>query len=54
MDAMRRHPSFQSRLHSAVLGERGDGRGPMSSLVRELRVCRDDTVLEFPSRDRIC
>ena len=48
MDAMRRHPSFQSRLHSAVLGE-GSG-----AVVRELRVCRGKTVLEFPSRDRIC
>ena len=60
MDAMRRHPSFQSRLHSAVLGERGDGngangsKGSKGSIVRELRVCRGDTVLEFPSRDRIC
>ena len=61
MDAMRRHPSFQSRLHSAVLGERGDGNGANGSkgslvreVVRELRVCRGDTVLEFPSRDRIC
>jgi len=57
MDAMRRHPSFQSRLHSAVLGERGVGRGAngsKGSLVRELRVCRGETVLEFPSRDRIC
>jgi hypothetical protein len=48
MDAMRRHPSFQSRLHSAVLGE-GSG-----AVVRELRVCRGETVLEFRSRDRIC
>jgi hypothetical protein len=57
MDAMRRHPSFQSRLHSAVLGERGDGTGAngvKGGFVRELRVCRDETVLEFPSRDRIC
>jgi hypothetical protein len=56
VDAMRRHPSFQSRLHSAVLGGRGDGNGAngsKGSLVRELRVCRSDTVLEFPSRDRI-
>ncbi len=50
MDAMRRHPSFQSRLHSAVLGE---GAGPKVGVVRELRVCRSETVLEFPSRDRI-
>ncbi len=57
MDAMRRHPSFQSRLHSAVLGERGDAKGAngaKGAFVRELRVCRSDTVLEFPSRDRIC
>jgi hypothetical protein len=47
MDAMRRHPSFQSRLHRAVLGEAS------GAVVRELRVCRGDTVLEFPSRDRI-
>ncbi|MGO9152461.1 hypothetical protein [Mycobacterium sp.] len=54
---MRRHPSFQSRLHSAVLGERGDAKGAngaKGAFVRELRVCRSDTVLEFPSRDRIC
>jgi hypothetical protein len=51
MDAMRRHPSFQSRLHSAVLGE---GSGAKVGVVRELRVCRGETVLEFPSRDRIC
>ena len=57
MDAMRRHPSFQSRLHTAVLRERGDGKGvngAKGGFVRELRVCRDETVLEFPSRDRIC
>ncbi|ORV39995.1 hypothetical protein AWC00_17510 [Mycobacterium conspicuum] len=46
--AMRRHPSYQSRLHRAVLGE--DGKGAM---VRELRVLRGTTVLEFPARDRI-
>lgn len=51
MDAMRRHPSFQSRLHRAVLGE---GSGAKVGVVRELRVCRGETVLEFPSRDRIC
>ncbi len=45
---MRRHPSYQSRLHRAVLGE--DGKGAM---VRELRVLRGTTVLEFPARDRI-
>jgi hypothetical protein len=50
-DAMRRHPSFQSRLHSAVLGE---GSGAKVGVVRELRVSRGETVLEFPSRDRIC
>jgi hypothetical protein len=50
MAAMRRHPSYQSRLHSAVLGERGDGKGAM---VRELRSVRGNTVLEFPARDRI-
>jgi hypothetical protein len=37
MDAMRRHPSFQSRLHSVVLGE---GDGTKGALVREFRVCR--------------
>jgi len=47
MDAMRRHPSFQSRLHSAVLGE-GSG-----AVVRELHVCRGDTVLEFKPRGHI-
>jgi hypothetical protein len=50
MAAMRRHPSFQSRLHTAVLGERADGKGAM---VRELRPRRTDTVIEFPARDRI-
>jgi hypothetical protein len=49
MAAMRRHPSYQSRLHSAVLGERGDGKG---TFVRELPVRRGNTVLEFPARDR--
>jgi hypothetical protein len=51
MDAMRRHPSFQSRLHSAVLGE---GSGAKVGVVRDLHVCRGETVLKFPSRDRIC
>jgi len=50
MAAMRRHPSYQSRLHSAVLGERADGKG---SMVRDLRARRTSAVLEFPARDRI-
>jgi hypothetical protein len=46
MEAMRRHPSFQSRLHTAVLGK---GIG----VVPELRVCRGEMVLDFPPRNHI-
>lgn len=56
MDAMRRHPSFQSRLHGAVLGERSDANcanGPKGTFVRELRVRSGKAVLEFPARDGI-
>jgi hypothetical protein len=51
MEAMRRHPSFQSRLRSAVLGE---SAGSRVAVVRELRVRSADTVLQFPSRNNIC
>ena len=50
MESMRRHPSFKSRLRSAVLGEGVGGRG---AVVRRLRVCRGETVLEFPPRNHI-
>jgi hypothetical protein len=50
MESMRRHPSFQSRLRSAVLGEGVGGRG---AIVRGLRVCRGETVLEFRPRNHI-
>ena len=45
MEAMRRHPSFQSRLHRAVLGEGGSAKvGAKVGVVPELRVCRGETV----------
>jgi hypothetical protein len=54
MEAMRRHPSFQSRLHRAVLSEGGGAKvGPKLGIVPELRLCRDETVVEFRSRERI-
>lgn len=42
MEAMRRHPSFQSRLPSAVLG---DGIG---AVVRELHVLRGEAAAKYP------
>jgi hypothetical protein len=51
MEAMRRHPSYRSRLRSAVLGEGARGGG---AVVRELYVCRGASVLQFPLRDPTC
>lgn len=42
MEAMRRHPSFQSRPPSAVLG---DGIG---AVVRELHVLRGEAAAKYP------
>jgi hypothetical protein len=48
MEAMRRHPSFQSRLRGAVLG---DGIG---AVVRELHVLRAEAAAKYPARNHIC
>jgi hypothetical protein len=54
MEAMRRHPSFQSRLPTAVLGKGVGARGGKRAVVPELRVCRGEMVLDFPPRNHIC
>jgi hypothetical protein len=51
MESMCRHPSSQSWLRGAAPRE---GVGGRDALVRGLRVCRGDTVLEFPPRNHIC
>jgi hypothetical protein len=50
-EAMRRHPSFQSRLREAVLGEAGGSGIPND--VRGLRVLRGGADTECPARNHV-